>query len=273
MTPEHFFLFDAGARSPLRVAQAQLPVGRLSGIFLTHFHSDHIAALPDINLVSWVRGRRESLPIYGPPGVTRVVGGFNTAYGLDFGYRVTHHGPEMLPPPAGPMTPHRIQPEGVVWSDEKLTVTAFKVNHAPVSPAVGYRVDYGGRSVVISGDSVVSAALFEAAEGADLLLHDALSRALLDPMIAATTAADVQPLPALMTDVIDYHADTLALAERAAQAGIGQLALYHLVPAPVNALAERVFRRGLPDDVLLVKDLDHFRMPLNGTDMQFMREN
>jgi ribonuclease Z len=72
VTAEHFLLFDVGARSPLRMAQARLPMARINGVFLTHFHSDHIAALPDVNLASWVQGRPAPLDVYGPPGVQSV---------------------------------------------------------------------------------------------------------------------------------------------------------------------------------------------------------
>ena len=148
---------------------------------------------------------------------------------------------------------------------------AFDVTHSPIEPAVGYRVDYNGRSVVISGDSITDDNLFKFAEGADLVLHDALSRPLLDPMIAAATEANVPVLPTIMTDVIDYHADTLTLEARAQQAGIGLLAYYHLVPAPPNSLAEQIFARGLSDDTLLVKDLHTFDLPA-GSDEIRIRE-
>ncbi|MEM1435030.1 MAG: MBL fold metallo-hydrolase [Pseudomonadota bacterium] len=261
LTAEHFFLFDVGARSPLRIAQARLPMRRLDGVFLTHFHSDHIAGIPDANLASWVQGRRESLKIYGPAGVESVVGGFNQAYRLDRRYRIAHHGVELLPPAAGPMTPVTIPQSGTAWQDDALTVTVFSVNHNPIEPAVGYRVDYRGRSVVISGDTIADGRLFEAAAGADLLLHDALSRAMLDTMIEIATENEVPVLPTIMTDVIDYHADSLSLEDRAAAAGIRQLAYYHLVPAPPNALAEKIFARGLADSTLLVRDLHTFDLP------------
>lgn len=261
LTQEHFFLFDVGARSPLRIAQARLPVARLDGVLLTHFHSDHIASLPDVNLASWVQGRQDSLPVYGPAGVHKVVNGFNQAYDLDFGYRVAHHGTELLPPRAGPMTPVAITPGDVVWQDEHLTIASFLVDHAPIHPAVGYRVDYRGRSVVISGDTNAHDNLFAAARGADVLLHDALSRTLLDPMIAAATELNVPVMPTIMTDVIDYHADARTLETRAAEAGVRQLVLYHLVPVPANALAEKMFARDLADDTVLANDLLTFDMP------------
>ena len=153
VTPEHFFLFDVGARSPMRIAEARLPMSRINGVFLTHFHSDHIAALPDVNLASWVGGRPAPLDVYGPPGVQSVVDGFNAAYQLDRGYRTGHHGTERLPPELGPMQAQTFQPGDVVWQDELITVTSFAVEHPPIEPAVGYRVDYRGRSVVISGDT------------------------------------------------------------------------------------------------------------------------
>ena len=267
METAKFFLFDVGARSPQRIAQARLPMRRLNGVFLTHFHSDHIAALPAVNMASWVQGRKASLPVYGPPGVETVVDGFNLAYRLDRGYRTAHHGAQLLPPAAGPMTARPFTPGKVVWQDELLTVRAFSVDHHPVAPAVGYRVDYRGRSVVISGDTVAVDSLFEAASGADLVLHDALSRTLLDPMIAVATELGVPVLPKIMTDVIEYHADSLSLEQRAAAAGVRQLALYHLVPVPANALAEKMFARGLSADTLVVRDLHTFDLPPDSTDI------
>ncbi len=267
ITPEHFFLFDVGARSPLRINQARMPLARLDGVFFTHFHSDHIAALPDINLTSWVQGRRSSLNVYGPSGVERVVAGFNMAYQLDQGYRVAHHGTALLPPDAGPMLAKPFATNGVVWADDLLTVTAFAVEHPPIQPAVGYRVDYKGRSVVISGDSNAADSLFAAAQGADLLLHDALSRALLDPMIETATALKIPVVPQIMADVIEYHADSLSLPTRAADAGIKQLVYYHLVPAPANGLAEKIFARGLPADIILARDLHTFDLPANSAEI------
>ncbi len=267
LTPEHFFLFDTGARSPLRMAEARLPMDRLDGVFLTHFHSDHIASLPDVNLNSWVQGRRDSLRVYGPPGVEDVIRGFNLAYSPDRGYRVAHHGADLLPPAAGPMTAVGIgSGDQIAWQDDLLTVTAFPVRHDPVEPALGYRVDYRDRSVVISGDTVATDSLFTAAAGADLLLHDALSRTLLDPMIEAARAGAPR-LARIMTDVIDYHADSRSLEERARAAGVRQLAYYHLVPVPPNALAEKLFARGLSPDTVLVRDLHTFDLPTGSTDI------
>ncbi|MDP6376590.1 MAG: MBL fold metallo-hydrolase [Pseudomonadales bacterium] len=265
VTPEHFFVFDAGARSPVRMAQARLPMARLDAVFLTHYHSDHIAALPDVNLASWVQGRPAPLQVFGPTGVEAVVEGFNAAYQLDRGYRSAHHGSELLAPDRGFMEANTFTPDNVVWQDELMTITSFRVEHPPIEPAVGYRVDYRGRSVVISGDTNATASLFAASKDADILLHDALSRTLLDPMIETAGEAGIPVIPTIMTDVIDYHADVTTLPAQAAAAGVEQLVLYHMVPVPANALATKMFLRGLPDTVIAARDLHTFDLPPDST--------
>ena len=267
LTPEHFFLFDVGAGSQVRIAQARLPLARINGVFLTHFHSDHIAALPDVNLASWIQGRSLPLQVFGPAGVGNVVAGFNAAYRLDRDYRTAHHGSGLLAPERGPMEANTIAPGSTVWQDDTLTITAFIVDHVPIEPAVGYRVDYGGRSVVISGDTNVTDGLFLAASNADLLLHDALSRPLLDPMIEAAAASGTPRLSTIMSDVIDYHADATLLPARTRAAGIKQLVLYHMVPIPSNALAKKIFVRDLPDNIIMAEDLQSFYLPRNSTEI------
>ncbi|XOV84894.1 MAG: MBL fold metallo-hydrolase [bacterium] len=267
VTPEHLFLFDVGARSPVRISQARLPLGRINGVFLTHYHSDHIAALPDVNMTSWVQGRPGPLQVYGPEGVESVVEGFNTAYQLDRSYRTAHHGSELLAPERGFMQANTIATDAVVWQDDKLTITSFTVAHPPIEPAVGYRVDYRGRSAVISGDTNATDTLFAAAVGADLLFHDALSRTLLDPMIETATELGVPRMPDIMHDVIDYHADATTLPTRSTAAGIKQLVFYHMVPVPANALAANMFLRDLPDDIILAQDLHTFDLPPESSDI------
>jgi ribonuclease Z len=270
LTAEHFFLFDAGAGSQIRIGQAQLPMNRLSGVFLTHFHSDHIAALPDINLNAWVMGAKSALKVFGPPGVSTIVDGFNMAYELDRQYRVLHHGEDLLPPGVAAMSSVTIR-QGVVFQEGDLTISAFPVDHSPVSPAVGYRIDYQDRSVVISGDTLAVDALFSASRSADLLFHDALSRNLIDILIPNARKAGRDRIARIMHDVIDYHADSLSIENSAKLGGVKQLVLYHLVPLPPNTLSERMFRRGLSPDTLLAEDLMVFDLPVGSAETKISR--
>lgn len=260
---ESLYIVDAGAGSALTAALGRLPLERLEAVLLTHFHSDHIAALPEFNLNSWVVGRPKPLAVIGPAGVAEVVEGLNQAYRLDRGYRVAHHGEDLLPPHLGAMEAKEIG-AGSVLKLGDLTITSFQVDHKPVTPAVGYRFDYRGRSVVISGDSIVTASLIEAATEADLLLQDALSLPIISSFEKAATGSRMEKI---FYDIQDYHAHTSDLSELVAKSGVKQLALYHMVPPPSNALFEKVFSRDLPRDTILTKDGMQFELPTGSEDV------
>lgn len=254
------YLVDAGAGSPLTVSLAGVPLDDLRAILLTHFHSDHIAAIGDFNLASWVAGRPQPLEIVGPGGVERVVAGFNEAFALDRGYRVAHHGADLLPPRLGVLQARTIEP-GVVLEREGLVVTAFAVDHSPVDPAVGYRFDYKGRSVVISGDTVLVPELEKAARGADLVLHDAISLPIVQALEGGARATGRDRQARIFHDIQDYHASVASLSALAEAAGVKQLALYHLVPPPRSFLFARIFARDLPGEVIVTEDAMVFDLP------------
>lgn len=250
---EDLYLVDAGMGAAGTFAFSGESLVPLRAVLLTHFHSDHITGLPDVNLNSWVAGRRQPLQVVGPLGVGRVVAGFNEAFALDYGYRVAHHGAAMLPLELAVLEARTVA-AGVVLDQGGLVVTAFPVDHAPVAPAFGYRFDYRGRSVVVSGDTLVTDSLRSAAQGADLLLHDALSLPIVRALEEGARAAGQLRLAKIMADIPSYHAHAAQLGELAASAGVRQLALYHFVPAPRNLLMRQVFRRDLPANAMLAED-------------------
>lgn len=247
---QSLFVVDTGAGSAQVATLGQLPFERLEAVFLTHFHSDHIAALPEFNLNSWVAGRPEPPSVYGPTGVTEVVEGLNAAYRLDSSYRVAHHGGELLSPGLGVMQPKLMEPEAELEFDG-LTVASFHVNHDPIRPAVGYRFDYKGRSVVISGDATITPTLVEAATGADVLLQDTLSLPIIQALERATAGTRMENI---LHDIQDYHAHASDLAALQEQSDIRQLVLYHLVPPPQNQLFAKIFERELPDGAIISVD-------------------
>lgn len=261
------YLVDAGARSPHTFNLAGVPLDNLRAILLTHFHSDHIAAIGDFNLLSWVGGRPQPLQVIGPQGVAQVADGFNLAYAQDSAYRTAHHGAALMPPHLSRLQPRTIEP-GVVLDKDGLTITAFTVDHAPIEPAVGYRFDYRGRSVVVSGDSVAAPSLRQAAEGADLLLHDAISLPIVRTMEAGARAAGRERQAKILYDIQDYHASTDSVYALAQEAGVGRLGLYHFVPPPRNALLEIIFRRDAPPGVLFTEDAMRISLPAGRKDIE-----
>jgi ribonuclease Z len=229
-----FLLFDAGDGAVRSIEQYPLPIQDVDAVFLTHFHSDHIADLGEVVSRSWILGRSQTLPVYGGPGISRVVRGFNAIYALDDNYRTTHHGEDLLPPHFAGAIPELIEdPDAtarVVYERDGVTVAAFRVNHPPIEPALGFRIEYGGRSIVISGDTTETQSLLEASRGADVLVAEVLSNELTETLECALKNSGNSRTATLIRDVRTYHIGTTELAQLAEDAGVQTLVLTHIVP-------------------------------------------
>jgi ribonuclease Z len=247
------YMVDAGsgaARNLIAVGYQPLQV---DGIFLTHFHSDHIDGLGELGLLRWTAGsHRLPLPLYGAEGIESIAQGLNRAYRLDAVYRTAHHGPETAPPTGSGFAARGfaepVMGEAtVVLEKDGLRVTMFKVEHPPILPAVGYRFEYGGRSVVVSGDTRKSANLEFHARGVDLLIHEALSPELMAVIQGSANAVGNRAIAKIASDVLDYHATPVEVAEIAESAEVGHLLYYHIVPPmPIPGLSS-VFLKGVRD--------------------------
>ena len=261
LTPNHFYIFDSGAGSTARLASAGLPFERLQGVFLTHFHSDHIAEVYELNLNSWVRGRPEPLKVFGPKGVKSIASALNDLYRPDREYRIAHHGEALLTPDLGVLNSVRIK-AGQTFEDGDLTVTAYGADHSPVEPAVGYRIDFRGRSVVVSGDSNVTENTRRIANNTDLLLHDALSVSVITTTAESADEAGLPRLAKIMRDILAYHASTDSLIALNNEISVGMIGFYHLVPVPANLVLQKAFERNLADNMIITNDGDWFELPV-----------
>jgi ribonuclease Z len=241
--------FDVGRSTVPRLAGADVWIPDLSAVFVTHHHSDHLTGLADLVLTRWVMDRTDRtppLPIVAPAGpsaayVSTVLDGWDD----DIDVRAAHTGRTTRP--SIQLIPFDVPDAPTeVWRRGDVVVSAGQVRHEPCPFAVGYRVDTPDGSVVITGDTRVCDEVAELADGADVLVYEAMRFEFFDA------------LPAHRQFVKDYHADTRLIGEQAAALGIPKLILTHLIPAPVTAADRQAYvddvRGGGYEGELIVAD-------------------
>jgi len=237
-------LFDCGRGVLMRAAAAGSSAGALRGLFLTHLHSDHTTDLNDVFTSRWVTSFQPNpLPVFGPHGSSRLLQATEAMLELDIGYRLAHHADLQWRPSADVTECER----GLVLEGGSVRVTAAPTDHAPVRPTVGYRIEEGGASVVIAGDTVPCPGLDELCAGADVLVHTVVRRDLIEPLGLAR-----------LTDVLDYHSSVEDAARTAARNDVGTLVLTHLVPAPQPGTEEEwvaLAKEHFGGTVVVAKDL------------------
>ncbi|MGK0374540.1 MAG: ribonuclease Z [Arenicella sp.] len=250
---EMMLVIDAGTGGSRNLSTMQVPQGDIDAVLLTHFHSDHIDGLGELAMQRWVNGANTSpLPVYGPKGVSQIVTGFNMAYDLDASYRQAHHGDSVAPLSGKGMIaievpePKRGE-QSIVLEQHGLTVTMFTVNHAPISPAVGYRFDYKGRSLVISGDTSKSENVQRFSQDVDLLVHEALAPNLVLALNRGAATAGNAVIEKITYDILDYHTSPKEAAEIAQAANVKHLLFYHIVPALILPGSKAAFLNGVDD--------------------------
>ena len=218
------FVFDCGRGAIQRLAQIGVPLNEVDTLFLTHLHSDHVVGIPDLWLTGWVFGRREPFRVWGPEGTARMMSHLEEAFQYDI--HVRRDLDEKFPARGIEVAVSEIQ-EGVVYEQDGVRITAFDVDHRPIVPALGFRIDYGGRAVVLSGDTRYSENLVGFAQGADLLVHE----------VVAPKAVQARRRAAGRDDettqrIVDHHTTPQQAGEIFSQVG-PKLAVYsHIVSGP-----------------------------------------
>ena len=162
-------LFDCGRGFAQGLAQYGVSLGALDKLFLTHLHSDHILSIPDLLLTGWLEGRKTPLQVWGPAGTKSMMDYMGKTF--EFDIRARGDFDDRLPK-AGIRTASTDIQEGAIFEENGVKVTAFLVDHGPVKPAFGYRVDYAGRSAGMSGDTSFSENLIKHTRGVDVLIHE-----------------------------------------------------------------------------------------------------
>ena len=167
-------LIDAGRGATIRLYQLGVPIGRIDALLLTHYHSDHTVGIPDVWLTGWLQSyfaaRAKPFRAIGPTGAKTLMSHLETAFADDIKIRIRD---EKLPAEGVSVQVDEFERDGIVYERGGLKVIAFEVDHgAAIKPAYGYRIEYRGRAVVISGDTRYNANVIQYGAGADLLIHE-----------------------------------------------------------------------------------------------------
>ncbi len=261
----HFFMFDVGDGVVQKAENMGLPLTKLDGIFITHWHSDHMMDLPSIISRSWLLGRNNDLHLYGPDGLDTLNQAINQYLYIENGHRVDHHSTAIMDVSKAKAIPHEFKNiqggKEIVYQQDGITITAFDVNHEPIEPAVGYAIEYKGKKVVISGDTKKNEMVLEMAQDADLLFHEVLLVSLLKEMATLAGENGNHRGEKIITDIQDYHTSPAEVAAIATKANVKKLVLHHFAPAPDLKLIENLYRqelKGYDGPIHFANDGDQF---------------
>ena len=245
---ERVFIVDSGGGAVRKMGEIGLPPAATERVLLTHFHSDHIDGLGELMLQRWAGGGyNEPLPIHGPEGITEVVEGLNRAYAQDKDYRIAHHGADIVPPGGFGGTPIEFK-TGILMEQSGVKIFAFVVDHEPVSPSFGYRFEYKGRSVVITGDTAYTDDLASHAKNTDILISEALNPEMVGVIETAAKDAGNNRISKIIYDIPDYHITPVQAAKVAQDANASLLVYTHIVPALPTSYLDTVFAKGAADE-------------------------
>lgn len=275
---KQFILFDSGEGSSQNLGALGLPLKYIKNLFVTHWHSDHMAGIGYVNNVSWLSGRDDVLTLFGPYGVKKITKALNQLYSLDEMFRSINaqgsldinnsliQAKEIKAPQKGIAEP--------IFKTDTMSVFPFLVNHNPVYPALGYVIQYKGCKLVISGDTRVDSNLIAVADKADVLINEGFSHAL-GEIIKETIKKQANSTQALVffNQISTYHSDTLEVAEMAAKDQVKHLIITHLVPSiPTNKEAKESFIKGMKEiysgPITVVDDRDELVIISKGSDCQ-----
>jgi ribonuclease Z len=219
--------------------------------------------------MSWATGRIRAIEVYGPKGVEQVVKGFIMAYELDTGYRIAHHGADIVVPEAGIPVIKTIELKDssqrkLIFDKNELKIYAFEVDHAPVKPAFGYRIEYRGKIAVITGDTVKTDNLVKHCKNADILFSEAISYEMLNNIVSGAKRRKLDRFAKILTDIQNYHMEPVVAATVAKEAQVKKLVFTHVTPPLPNEKLVELYLKGVSDiykgEVLLGKDCMKFRL-------------
>ena len=217
------FLVDCGAGVVTRLVRAGISPERIEDVFITHHHSDHTSGFENILISSWNSGRSVPLNVYGPGNTKDLIGKLMEHLNWDIHLRLA----QAKNNPDGAKIDYTEMEEGIIYEKDGVKITVFPVDHGIVKPAVGYKFEYKGKTIVISGDTLPCENMVRYSKNADVLIHEAYSKRWLD--------RGLKQFPekrAMVEGIMQYHSSVSEAAEIAQKAKAKHLVFTHLIPGP-----------------------------------------
>ena len=258
-------LFDAGRGVTTRLYQMKIPLREVTPVFVTHYHSDHINGLPDLWLSGWLGApwakRTAPMRVIGPKGLVELTDNLAKAYAADIRIRMAD---EHYPLAGVTFAPEEFERDGVVYEKDGVKVTAFEVDHGDaIKPAYGYRVDYNGHSVLISGDTRMTESVIKYGSGVDLLIHEVCA--------ARAEITDEQAKAVMAHHTMPKEAGIIFARARPKMAAFTHIVLISRPNVPAPDIAEVISQTRQTYDGPLVAGIDLMSFEIDNHNVRISR--
>lgn len=220
---------DCGLGVTRGLVDAGIGLKSLDLIFITHLHSDHVLELGPLIHTAWTAGLATPVHVFGPPGTDHYWQRFCQAMEFDIEIRIVDEGR----PDIRDLVSIVEFGEGQVLEQGGLTVSALRVEHPPVTDCFALRFEHGGKSVVFSADTAFFPPLADFAQGADILVHEAMLEEGIERLVARTGNG-----ARLKDHLLASHSFAEEAGSIASDAGVKRLVLNHLISADDPGIGE-----------------------------------
>lgn len=220
---------DCGLGVTRGLVDTGISLKALDLIFITHLHSDHVLELGPLLHTAWTAGLATPVSVFGPPGTGHYWQRFCQAMEFDIEIRIVDEGR----PDIRELVSIVEFGDGQVVEQRGLKVSALRVDHPPVADCFALRFEHGGKSVVFSADTAFFPPLADFAEGADILVHEAMLEEGIERLVARTGNG-----ARLKEHLLASHSFAEEAGRIASEAGVRRLVLNHLIPADDAEIGE-----------------------------------
>lgn len=231
---------DCGLGVTKGIVDQGLQLKDLSMIFITHLHSDHYLELGPLIHTAWTTGLKSSIDIWGPSGLQHYWDNFLLCMQADIDLRINDEG---RPDLRKLVTFHVVDGRDVLKRDG-LVVEAIRTQHPPLVDCFAYSFKTQEYHVVFSGDTAPLPELTEFAQGADLLVHEAMLESALPALLKRVGNGSEK----LMEHWLRSHSFAHDAASTATAANVKALALNHLIPSDDPSFTKADWQEAVKQD-------------------------